>query len=214
MLILKGIIIGIVMMVPGLSGGSMAMVLNVYTQSVNCISNINIKNIFYLVKLLLGGIIGILFFSFCLYNITTLPYFTYIVKGIIILNILLLIKQYKQIKFYYFILIVIGYLTMMILNNFNSYTIQLNLLSYLIIGLLLAISLILPGLGASYVLYILNLYNVFNEAIITFNLAFLINISIFTLLGIFLSAKLIDTILNKDKHVIYSLVIGLLVASI
>ncbi len=214
LLILKGILVGIVMMIPGLSGGSMAMALNIYDNSIDCVSNLSIKNFIYLFKVALGGILGILFFSFFLYKITTFSYFNFFVLFIILLNILILFKQYNKIKFKYILLIAIGYLCMLILNNFNTYNFQLNYYTYFIIGILLAVSLILPGLGASYVLYILNLYEIFNHAITSFDITFMLNISLYTLIGIFLTAKLINYILCKDKFLIYSLVIGLLLGGL
>lgn len=214
MLFFKGMIIGIVMMIPGLSGGSMAMALNIYDEIIFNLSNLKIKNILYLCKVSLGGLFGIIFFSFFLFNITTVSFFKYVIFLIIFINILILLKQYNKFSFVYLLLIVLGYVLMLILNNFKTYNISLTYINYFYIGILLAVSLILPGLGASYVLYILNLYDVFNIAIKTFDILFLFNIFIYTLIGIILSAKLLNYILIKDKFLIYSLVIGLLLGGI
>ncbi len=203
-------------MIPGLSGGSCAMVLNIYDKLLNSIDNIFnnfIENTIFLIKVFLGIIVGILFFSFALYKITTIPYFSIVVKFIIIINIILLLKDFKLIKFQYILLVVIGVLLMFILNNNLSYDITLNLISISFIGVLLAISLILPGLGASYVLYILNLYDTFNDAIVNIDILFLFKISLATLIGIILTTKFINFLLHKDKLLIYSIVIGFLIGS-
>lgn len=212
---IKGVLIGITMMIPGLSGGSCAMVLNVYDKMMNAVTNIfNFKQMIFCLKIGLGILSGILFFSFFLYKFTLFSYFSYIVLFIIIINILLLFKEYKSFKIKYILLISLGYLMMFILNNLTIKDIEFNLITYFIIGLLLAISLILPGLGASYVLYILNLYDKLNTALINFDIVFLLLISLSTLIGTFLSANIINTILKKDKFIIYSVVIGLLLGGI
>lgn len=212
--ILKGIAVGITMMIPGLSGGSTAMLLNVYDKLMDSISYITIKNIFFIFQLGLGILIGIFSFSIFLFKFTSFTYFSYLVIGIIILNILLLFKQYNNMNIKYISLIFIGYILMMVIKNLSSYSIELNTLSYFFIGLLIAVSLILPGLGATYVLYILGLYDKLNNAISCFDITFLISLGLSTLVGVILSAKLINFILKKDKFIIYSLVIGLLIGGI
>ncbi len=212
---IKGILIGITMMIPGLSGGSCAMVLKVYDKMMNAISNIfEIKNILFCIKIGLGILIGIFLFSFFFYKFTLYNFFSYLVIIIIILNILLLLKEYKKIKLIYILLLFIGYFLMYLLNNSKSFNIEFNLLTYLIIGFLLAISLILPGLGATYVLYILNLYDKFNYSLVNFDFVFLSLISLSTLIGVLMSASVINKVLIKDKFLIYSLVIGLLLGGI
>lgn len=212
--ILKGIAVGITMMIPGLSGGSTAMLLNVYDKLMDSISYITIKNIFFIFQLGLGILIGIFSFSIFLFKFTSFTYFSYLVIGIIILNILLLFKQYNNMNIKYISLIFIGYILMMVIKNLSSYSVELNTLSYFFIGLLIAVSLILPGLGATYVLYILGLYDKLNNAISCFDITFLISLGLSTLVGVILSAKLINFILKKDKFIIYSLVIGLLIGGI
>lgn len=212
---IKGLLIGITMMIPGLSGGSCAMVLRIYDKLMFSISNIfNIKNILFLTILSLGIISGFFFFSKFFYQFTTYNYFKYIITVIIILNITFLLKEFNKFNFLYVILIVLGYISMLIIKNLSSFNIELSVLSYILIGLLLAISLILPGLGASYVLYILGLYDKLNNSIVNFDYTFLLSLGITTILGILISAKLINFILNKDKLIIYSLVIGLLIGGI
>lgn len=202
-------------MVPGLSGGSCAMILKVYDKLMDSVSNIfNFKNIIFCLKLGLGIVTGILFFSFFLYKFTINNYFSYIVIFIIILNIFLLIKDFNNFKIYYIFLIFLGYFSMYILKTSSSINIEFNLITYLLIGLLLAISLILPGLGATYVLYILNLYDKLNYSLINLDFVFLILLSLSTIISIFLTSNIINFILKKNKYIIYSIVIGLLLGGI
>lgn len=65
-LILKGAAIGIAMLVPGVSGGTMAIILGVYDDLIHSVSSFfkDIKkNFIFLFYIAIGGIIGVLAFS-------------------------------------------------------------------------------------------------------------------------------------------------------
>ncbi len=212
---IKGVLIGITMMIPGLSGGSMAMVLNLYSKVLESISNIfKITNIIFCFKVGLGILLGIFIFSLFLYKFTLLPFFKYIVFVIILVNIYLLLKEFTKFKLTYLLLFVLGILIMYLLNTTVSFSVDLNFTSYLLIGFLLAVSLILPGLGATYILYTLDLYDKFNSSLLNIDLFFLLMISLSTFIFILITSRLINNILIKDKFIIYSLVIGFLVGGI
>lgn len=212
---IKGILIGVSMMIPGLSGGSCAMVLKIYERIMDSICNIiNIKNILFIFKIGLGILCGICLFSFALYKFTLNTYFRYLVIFIILINIFMLLKEFSKFKKRYILLCIVSFLSMYSLKNLSTFELDLNLLTYLLIGLILAISLILPGLGGSYVLYILNLYDRLNNALVTFDFLFLTLLSLSTLIGMLLSSNIINKILKKDKFLIYSVVIGLLLGGI
>lgn len=212
---IKGILIGVSMMIPGLSGGSCAMVLKIYERIMDSICNIfNIKNILFIFKIGLGILFGICLFSFVLYKFTLHTFFRYLVILIILINIFILLKDFTKFKKRYILLCIISFFSMYSLKNLSTFELDLNLLTYLLIGLILAISLILPGLGGSYVLYILNLYDRLNNALVTFDFLFLTLLSLSTLIGMLLSSNIINKILKKDKFLIYSVVIGLLLGGI
>lgn len=63
---LKGLIIGGTMLVPGVSGGSMAMILGIYDRLISSVSSFmkNKKgNLIFLMVFSMGGILGILVFA-------------------------------------------------------------------------------------------------------------------------------------------------------
>ena len=62
----KGIIIGIGFILPGLSGGVLAVILGVYDRIIKFLSNLRkdfIKNLNYFLPIIIGGAIGIIIFS-------------------------------------------------------------------------------------------------------------------------------------------------------
>ena len=66
MLILKGFLIGIGKIIPGVSGSLLAISLGVYDKAINSLVNLsnNFKeNIYFLGKLAIGVVIAIMFFS-------------------------------------------------------------------------------------------------------------------------------------------------------
>lgn len=67
LLILKGFIIGSSMSVPGVSGGTMAILLGIYDQMIQSVSHFfqDIKkNMLYLGKICIGGVLGLFSLAF------------------------------------------------------------------------------------------------------------------------------------------------------
>lgn len=63
---LKGLIIGATMLVPGVSGGSMAMILGIYDRLISAVSSFmknKKENLVFLLIFSMGGILGILLFA-------------------------------------------------------------------------------------------------------------------------------------------------------
>lgn len=63
---MKGLVIGIGAIVPGVSGGSLAVILGLYERLTNAIGDISKdfkKNILFFLPIALGGIVGVLAFS-------------------------------------------------------------------------------------------------------------------------------------------------------
>ena len=64
--IVKGVVIGIATLVPGVSGGTMSIILGLYDDIIHAISSFfkdMKKNIIFLATVGIGGIIGLLAFS-------------------------------------------------------------------------------------------------------------------------------------------------------
>lgn len=96
--IIKGVVIGISMMVPGVSGGTMAIVLGIYDRLVHSLATIfkDLKNnLLFLVQVGIGGAAGVLIFSRLMEGaITSYPYIMrYLIMGVIIGGLPLLFKK-------------------------------------------------------------------------------------------------------------------------
>jgi uncharacterized membrane protein len=96
--IIKGVVIGISMMVPGVSGGTMAIVLGIYDKLVHSVAAIFKdfrKNILFLVQFGIGGAAGVLIFSRLMEGaMTRYPHIMrYLIMGVIIGGLPLLFKR-------------------------------------------------------------------------------------------------------------------------
>ena len=231
-LFLKGIIIGIAKIIPGLSGAVLMISFNLYDKAIDSITNFfnNTKdNSKFLLNLSLGLITGIVFFSNILsYLITNYyPYTTSLFVGLILGGIPILIDNTnKNIKDYLLIIISFTIMTTIsLLSSTNNYVVQNNykdLIIYFIAGLLEAIGTILPGISSTALLMLLGVYNIFLTTIgniysienIIKNITFLIPFSIGLSLGIILLTILVNYLFKKYKETTYSLIIGISLSSV
>lgn len=101
---IKGIIVGIAIVIPGLSGSIFAVVVGLYDKMINAVSTIKTnfkKNILYLLPIAIGGIFGILLSTKAIVNIyTNYPqqsYFFFI--GLVIGSIPLVLRKMSKVRF-------------------------------------------------------------------------------------------------------------------
>lgn len=218
----KGIVIGLFMLVPGISGGSIAILLNIYEDLLVKLNNLfkDFKNNFkFLLVVLLGGIIGIFISVFFLEIVFEMFYFEMIFAfiGMMIYHFLTIIyKSGKKKIIKNVLLMVIGVgiglgLTMLPINIFN---IQNKYLNLFIVGVFLAAALILPGISVSYVLLIFKMYDTLLFAIKTFDLLYLLEMMIALIIGTLLVIKGLNYLIIKKNDILESVIIGFVFASV
>lgn len=224
----KGIIIGIATLVPGVSGGTMSIILGVYNEMIRAVSSFfkNIKsNIIFLGTLGIGGVVGIFGFSkiveFCLDNYM-LPT-VYLFLGIILGGIPILYQKANQkkghkIDWLYFIggfaLILVMTFYKGNLVNLAGSTGILNVIFLIIAGIIIAVALILPGISTSFLLLTLGLYDITIKAINNIELNYLIPIAIGALIGVITTTKILEKLLNEKPRQTYLLILGFVLGSI
>lgn len=222
LLFLKGLVIGLFMLVPGISGGSIAIILNLYDElliNLNDIFKTFRKSFVFLFVVLVGGILGIFISSFLLDIVIKDYYFEmiYIFTGVMLYYLISLITKpsgYNIFKKLFLILfgVILGSLLMVIPNDlliFKNEYLQLFLL-----GIFLAIALILPGVSVSYVLLLFRLYDDLLLAIQTFDYLFLLKMGIFLLIGIILVIKFLYYLIINKKETMELIIVGFVVSSL
>ena len=224
----KGIAISIATMIPGVSGGTMAMILNVYDDLIHAVSSFFEdwkKHSKLILELALGGITGVLIFSRLIErDLDKFPVvMSFFFIGVILGGVPLLYKkaisiEKKKINYIY---LIVGFLIAMFFSNgpealktvagFND---GVNTLFLILAGIIIAVALILPGISGSFMLLIFGLYDMTLNAINTLNIKFLIPIIIGLLIGTIATAKIIEKLIKRFPGKTYMMILGFVLGSI
>ena len=225
---LKGLIIGATMLVPGVSGGSMAMILGIYDRLISAVSSFmknKKENLVFLLIFSMGGILGILLFANPLlqlierYNMPMLYFFIGAVAG----GVPLIVREsgarrltWRILGYIILGLAAVAFLALLPPDLFQTGTASGYAGFFLLVlaGFVTAAALVLPGVSVSYLLLLLGLYDKTMAAISSFHLPFLIPLGIGLLLGIVLITRGLEHALNRHPHPSYFIILGLLLGSI
>lgn len=159
---LKGSVMGIANIVPGVSGGTMAIIVGIYDKIINAISEVVkhpikvIKDIWiYIVGIAVGLLIGIVAVSFLLEK-AELPT-TFLFIGLIVGSIPFMSKRIdeakikaKDIVLFIFMILVVVALPFLSLLGFS--TDSTNFILLFLVGMIAAGTMIIPGISGSMVL--------------------------------------------------------------
>jgi putative membrane protein len=226
-LLIKGLVVGSSMLVPGVSGGTTAIILGIYDKLIHSVSTFfkDIKkNLLFLIIFCIGSGAGILLFArLMLWAVETwkLP-MMYFFFGAIAGSIPMLYRQAEVKKFNPLLIVfaIAGFAIVLSLgylpkpnSNFNGSFIC-HLLMLFITGIIIAVALVLPGISTSHMLLVLGMYNTTLEAIKTLNFSFLLPIALGVFIGIVLTTSLIEKALTKYPQISYFIIIGFVVGSI
>jgi len=222
-----GLIIGVSMLIPGVSGGTTALICGIYYKLIVAVDSFfeqPKENLKLLLSVATGGVIGILAFSKIIlvtYNTYKIP-MLYLFIGAVLGSVPLLIKSagVKKINLKTFIYPLLGIIIVILLELVPKDLFVINadgILEYFIlffVGIILATALVLPGISFTYMLLILGLYEQTLSAIENFNITFLFSMGTGVILGIFLTAKVIRIILREYPKQTYLVIIGFVIASL
>ena len=246
--IIKGIFIGVANIIPGVSGGTMAVSMCVYDKIINSINSITKefkKSFLTLLPLVIGMIGGIGVFSYIIpYSLSHYAFQTCMCfAGLIVGGIPQIIgntsdalkKEERKIGFTHviaFIVLAALAVIMAVANGNNSgpsvITVDFkNIVILVVIGIVAAATMIVPGVSGSLVLMILGYYSGIIGTIRDFisslkNLnwsglghcvAILVPFAIGCVVGILLISKLISWLFKKFESVTYCAILGLIAAS-
>lgn len=234
-----GIILGVANVIPGVSGGTLAVVFNVYDRLINVIS-LNVKKIIsewkFLLPLALGmgaGIIGfskILTFLFENYPMQTNLFFVGIIAGSIPLVYRKIKSSMQEISeknkkpylstIICFIVALSIMIVMTVFKDFSGSSVIYTELSgslfllLLVSGALGAVAMIIPGISGSFLLLALGTYATVIGSVSDFNIPLMIPTAIGILLGLFFGAFLVRTLMKKVPTQTYGSILGLVIGSI
>ena len=222
---LKGIIVGIGGIAPGLSGSVLLVILGLYQKTINAIGTIFKdfkKNVAFLFPLFLGFGVGVIIFSkivdFLLINYEMYTRFAFL--GLVLGTIPLFYKEVKKEGFNkkYYIVMLISAFAGLGLFYFNKDLFPVitepNLIQSILLGVAVAGSSIIPGVDSAVILSSLGLYELYVSSLANFNLSVLIPAGIGLAVGALVISFLVSKLLSKYYTVTFSIIFGLLLSII
>jgi putative membrane protein len=239
---LKGIVIGIANIIPGVSGGTMMVAMGIYDKLIHCITHLFSefkKNVAFLLPILIGMLVAIVGSSFGLeYLFENFPLqTTMLFIGLILGGLPPVVKKVKGqhvqighlIACAAFFALVVGMAALGdASDSARELTINLVMICKLFaVGVIASATMVIPGVSGSMVLMLMGYYHSILSAITDFMRALvaldvdgilhgfgiLFPFGVGVLVGIFAIAKVIEIIFEKFPLYAYWAIIGLIVAS-
>lgn len=232
--VICGVLIGVANIIPGVSGGTMAVILKVFDRMIEALSLKNLKqNWLFILCVGVGAGAGILAFSkaikFLLLHYPMATNFTFI--GLILGSIPMIFKRAKEgskqkngtfapfslVSFVAMFALMVG---LSIINEGSlSNTVQTTMSVGTFIWLMAcaAIStfaMILPGISGSFVMLLLGAYMTVITAVSDLNFIILLPFAIGAVIGLVLGSRLVSVLLEKNPQATYCAILGLIVGSL
>ncbi len=234
-LFIKGLIIGIGQIIPGVSGGMLAISLGLYDKCINIISNFfkdfknNLKFIF---PIFLGIITSIILISkvvklsILMFYVPTMMLFIGLIIGTFRSTLEKIdIKSNKK----YIIISIIIALILISLSFINtkkvSYEINIDIKNFLIlifVGFTYAFATVVPGVSATALMVMIGYYSLIIDLISNLtnikstlsNIDIIIPLLIGLVLGVIYISKLMNYLFNKKKILTQFIILGLISSSV
>ena len=222
---LKGIIVGIGGIAPGLSGSVLLVILGLYQKAINAIGTLfkDFKNnVKFLFPLVLGFGVGVIIFSkivdFLLGNYEM--YTRYAFLGLVLGTIPLFYKEVKKEGFkkkYYIYIVIAAILGLSVFffnkNLFPAVT-NPNLFQSVLLGVAVAGSSIVPGVDSAVILSSLGLYELYVSSLADFNLSILIPAGFGLVIGALVISFIINKLIKRFYTATSSIIFGLFLSII
>lgn len=231
-LVLKGIAMGIGNAIPGVSGGTIAVVTKIFDRLMETITpNIKklIKNMPFLIPVGIGMVIGIFCTSLVLeklfetYYVPTQLFFLGLIIGSIPTILRECKKETSKIRPVNLVPFFIGVLFMVALLFLNeggsmfaegaSLTVR-DVILYIVMGFIGAAAMIIPGVSGSMIMKVFGAYDSIISAVANLDIAVLVVFAVGALIGLFVAVKIIDVLLKKFRQGTYCLILGLIMGSV
>lgn len=233
---LLGFLIGLAVIIPGFSGAQIAIMFSLYDKLMDAMSNLFKKrSIIFLIPIVLGAILGFILGLFSVRFLLKISTFAVVAffAGLMIGGFQSITNEVKGAYFKkkYIINLIIGLIIPLGLSitaihanwNLSSLLNDIPWYMYLfciVIGVLVALTQLIPGLSATALLMSFGLYNALMDSISITKwqenpqlLLVYASLVLGALLGIILISKIINKMLNEHKIGFYYIIIGLCLSS-
>ena len=233
-LFFKGVFMGIADAMPGVSGGTIALLVGIYEELIKSISELNIslfselkKNGFnsfwkklngnFLLVLSLG--IGISLISFVKISANLLENFPLYIwsffLGLIFATIYVIYKLINNWSVVSLFFLVISILFSLFLSSFSIYeTTEISLLFILFSGIIASSAMILPGISGSLILVILGVYAYLIKSIDNLEFIVIFTFILGAIIGLLGFSRILKYLFKNHRNVTYTIMLGLVIGSI
>ena len=225
---------GIADAIPGISGGTIALLLGIYEELIGSISNFNIylfqnlkkKGIKYCWNKINGNFLLSLISGVLLSLVSFVKIFSILIQkyplfiwsfflGLILATLFVINRNIKKWNIVNFILIFIFAFLTILLSIINpSISENINLFYILICGIIASSAMILPGISGSLILVILGVYTLIINALNNLEYNIILVFLIGCLIGIINFSKIIKWLFHNYRDYTFSIMLGLVIGSI
>jgi putative membrane protein len=222
--LIKGIFVGIGFIVPGLSGGVLAVVFGLYEPLMKFLGNLKdkfVKNLLFFIPVGIGGIIGVVAFSavvdFAFTNYAA--QFTWLFIGFISGTFPSLFKTAgkegrKPQHWVLLLVIAVGtFFLMRGMETIKSVTLEPSFMNWVLSGALIGLGVVVPGMSPSNFLIYLGLYQAMASGISHLDMGVIIPLALGLIVCVLAFAKLVSWLFKKSYAIMYHLILGIVVGS-
>ncbi|MCQ2971953.1 MAG: DUF368 domain-containing protein [archaeon] len=223
--------------VPGVSGGTIALITGIYEKLVYSISKINFKFLKPLVKLNfkefwhvfcdeidfkffipLGLGIGVAMLSlakvitYCMETYTAFTYAFFL--GLILASAIVCFRRIEKINVKHVIFAILGAILAYIFVSLNPIAANHSLPVLFISGMIAICAMILPGISGSFMLLLLGQYEYMLNALHNLNFSEIITFCVGALIGILGFSKILNYLLKSHEEITMAFLIGVMVGTL
>ena len=237
LIFVRGVLMSSADIVPGVSGGTIALITGIYAHLVEAISNIKFGFVRPLLKadfrgfwnqmleeidfkffipLVLG--IGVAFLTlakvvtFCMDNYTALTYSFFL--GLIIASAVILFRKLNEINLKNVLFSLLGAVLTYVFVSLNPIAANHSLIVIFISGMIAICAMILPGISGSFLLLLLGQYKYMLNALHQLHFTEIIVFVVGALIGILGFSRILNYLLKNHEKVTMAFLIGVMLGSL
>ena len=233
LLFLKGMAMGAADSVPGVSGGTVALITNIYEELIDAIKSIgwqalmvwkndgykaawNFVHGSFLLTLVAGILTSLVLLGrvilFLMENYQ--PYLMAFFAGLVLASIRFVAKNISSWNAGIVLLLFLGTGFAMLLSIIPMGEVSNNLACYFIYGAIAICAMILPGISGAFILVLLGAYVPVLEALTQFNVQVIIVFAMGCMCGLMLFSRLLSWLLHHYRNIVMATLTGMLTGSL
>ena len=233
MLFVKGVAMGFGDSVPGISGGTIAVITKIYDQLIFSIRAVDLRacrfffkgqfrafwehiNGTFLLVLVLGILSGLLISAntvlFLLENYFV-PLMAFFI-GMVLASSALLRNEFSLGAWQNILALFLGFLLAMSIGFITPRSAELSLITVFFSGAIAISAMILPGLSGAFILLLLGVYEFILGALLNFDLPYILVFALGCAMGLFVFSRVLSWLLRDHHQLSYGFITGMLLGSV